>query len=121
MIVIPEVRKRRKKAEKASTSPKGPLKATLEAPQIPSPSVEIEEEQISQEAEVIEEVQAAETELEANAKMSSYEETHENSEEEDVKREFKEMQRMVKVTYEYFMAKEIGEGSKHPHREGSSN
>ena len=31
------------------------------------------------------------------------------------------MQRMVKVMYEAFMAKEIGEGSKHPHREGSSN
>ena len=106
LIASPKVRKRRKKDEKASSSPKGPLKATLEAPQIPYPTVEIEGELIVQEVEVVEEIQSAEIELESTAKMSGHEGTHENSEEDDVKREFKEMQIMVKFMYESFMAKE---------------
>ena len=48
---------------------------------------------------MIEEIQAAEIELESMTKMSGHEGTHEHSEEEDVKREFKEIQRMVKVMY----------------------
>ena len=48
-----DIRKRRKRAEKASSSPNIPLKAAHEAPQVPSPSVEIEEVQIAQEVEVI--------------------------------------------------------------------
>ena len=66
---------------------------------------------------MIEEVPAAEVELESKVKISGYEETHEHSKEEDVKREFKEMQIMVKVIYEAFMEKEVEEGSKHPHGE----
>ena len=91
--------------------PKGPLKATLEA----------QEELITQEDEVVEEIQVAEIELESIAKMSGHEAAHEHSEEEDVKKDFKEMKRMVKLMYEYFMAKDVGEGSKHPHKEESSN
>ena len=53
--------------------------------------------------------------------MSGHEGAHEHSEEEDFKKEFKEMQRMVEPMYEDVMAKETGEGSKHPHREESSN
>ena len=53
--------------------------------------------------------------------MSGVEETHGNSEEEDVKRDFKEMKIMVKIMYESFMAERVGEGSKPPHGEGSSN
>ena len=53
MVSSPEIRTRRNIAEKASSSPKGTLKAAPEAPQIPSPSVDIEEVQIAQEAEVI--------------------------------------------------------------------
>ena len=53
--------------------------------------------------------------------MSGQEGKHEHSEEEDVKRDFKEMQIMVKVMYESFMAKEVGEGSKPPHGERPSN
>ena len=79
LISSPEVRTRRNKAEKASSSPKGPLKTALEAPQISSPSVEIEEVQIVQEVEVIEEVQSTEVELESKAIMSGYEDTHEHS------------------------------------------
>ena len=41
MVASPEIRKRRN--EKASSSPKGPLKEPLEAPKISSPSVEREE------------------------------------------------------------------------------
>ena len=52
-MVSLEVRTRRKKAEKASSLPKGPLKETLEA----------QEELIAQEVEVIEEIQATEIEL----------------------------------------------------------
>ena len=57
LVVSPEIRPRRKRAEKASSSPKSPLKFSLEAPQVLSPAVEIEEVQIEQEAKVIEEVQ----------------------------------------------------------------
>jgi len=57
LIASPKIRTRRKKAEKASSSPKGPLKVAPESPQLPSPSVEIEEAQIAQEVEVIAEVQ----------------------------------------------------------------
>ena len=46
---------------------------------------------------------------------------HENSEEEDFKKDFKEAKRMVEPIYEDFMAKETREGSKHPHREEYSN
>ena len=53
LVASPEIRKRRKKVEHASSSPKGPLKETLEAPLIPSPVVEIERKLIAQEAEVI--------------------------------------------------------------------
>ena len=66
---------------------------------------------------MVEEIQVVEIELESIAKMSGHEGAHENYEEEDVKEEFKEIQRMVKVMYEDFMEKETGEGSKHPHRE----
>ena len=52
-VASPEIMKRRKRAEKESSSPKGTLKATLEAPQIPSPTVEIEEELIAQEVKPI--------------------------------------------------------------------
>ena len=38
---------------------------------------------------MIEEIQVAEIDLESTAKMSNHEGTHEHSEEEDVKREFK--------------------------------
>ena len=41
LVASLEIRIKKKKAEKESSSPKGPLKATLEAPQIPSPAVEI--------------------------------------------------------------------------------
>ena len=59
LVVSPEIRKIRKRYERASSSPKFPLKDALEAPQVLSPAVEIEEVQIAQEAEVIEEVQAS--------------------------------------------------------------
>ena len=70
---------------------------------------------------MVEGIQAAEIELRSTAKMSGHEGAHEHSKEEDVKKDFKEMQRMVKLMYEDFMAKETGEGSKHPHREEFSN
>ena len=41
--------------------------------------------------------------------MLGHEGAHENSKEEDDKKEFKEIQRMVKLMYEAFMAKEVGE------------
>ena len=41
LVVSPEIRTRRKRAEEASYSPKIPLKAALEAPQFLSPIVEI--------------------------------------------------------------------------------
>ena len=53
--------------------------------------------------------------------MSGHEGAHEHSKEENVKKEFKQIQRMEKLMYEAFMAKETGEGSKHPHKEESSN
>ena len=68
MVVSPEIRKRRNKFEKASSSPKVPLKTTLEAPQVISPVVEIEE------------VQASEVELESLAIISRFGETHGHSE-----------------------------------------
>ena len=58
LIASPEIRTRRKKIEKASSSPNGPLKSAHESPQDPSPSIEIEEVQIAQEDKVIEEVQS---------------------------------------------------------------
>ena len=79
MVASPEVRNIRKRAKRASSSPKVPLKATLEAPQVLSPTIEIEEVQIAQEAEVIEEVQASKVELESLAIMSRVGETHGNS------------------------------------------
>ena len=79
LIASPKFRTRRKKVEIVASLPKAPLKATLEA----------QEELITQEAEVVEEIQAAEIELESKAKMSGHEGAHENSEEEDVKKEFK--------------------------------
>ena len=88
MVVSLDIRKTRKRVEKASSSPKFPLKATLEAPQVPSPIVEIEEVQISQEAKVIEEVQALEVELKSLSIMSGVGKTHGHSEEEDVKGDF---------------------------------
>ena len=120
LVASANIRTRIKRFDKESSSPKEPLKYSLEAPQVPSPSVEIEEVQIAQEAEVIEGVQATKVELESKAKISSYEETHENFEEEDVKRDFKEMQRMVKVMYEAFIAEKTREFSKPPDGEGSS-
>ena len=107
LVVSLEIRTRRKRAERELSSPKVPLKASLEAPLVVSPTVEIEQVQIAQEAEVIEEVQTSK-ELESLAIMLVYEETHEHSEEEDVKRDFKEMQRMVKVMYEAFIVEKAG-------------
>ena len=75
MVVSPEIRKRRKRAERASSSPKVPLKSALEAPQVLSPTVEIEEVQIAQEAEVIEKAQASEVELGSLAIISGVGET----------------------------------------------
>ena len=63
LIASPEVRTRRKKVEIATSLPKGPLKATLEA----------QEELIAQDVEVVEEIQAAEIELESTAKMLGHE------------------------------------------------
>ena len=57
LVVSPDIRRRINRAKKESSSPKFPFKTTLEAPQVPSPAVEIEEVHISQEVEVIEEVQ----------------------------------------------------------------
>ena len=54
MVASPEIRKRRKRVEKASSSPKEPLKSAPKSPQIPSRSVDIEEVQNAHEAEVIE-------------------------------------------------------------------
>ena len=59
---------------------------------------------------MVEDIQAIEMDLESIAKMLGHEGAHENYEEEDVKKEFKEMQWMVKLMYEYFMEKETGEG-----------
>ena len=56
LVASPEVRNRKRRATRASPSPKVPLIATLEAPQILSPKVEIGEVQIAQEAELIKEV-----------------------------------------------------------------
>ena len=67
LVVSPNIRTRRKRAKRGSSSPKVPLKPTVEAPQVPSPTVEIEEVQIAQEVEVIKEVQASEVELESLA------------------------------------------------------
>ena len=58
MVVGHDIRTRRKRVERSSSSPKVPIKYALEAPQFLSPVVEIEEVKISQEVEVIEEVQA---------------------------------------------------------------
>ena len=80
LVDIPEIRKRKKRAKKTSSSSNISLNSTLEAPQVPSPSVEIEE------------VQATEVELESKSIMSGYEENHGNYKEEDVKRDFKDMQ-----------------------------
>ena len=49
LVFSPEIKTRRKRAGKASSSPKFPLKAALEEPQVLSPAVEIEEVQIAQE------------------------------------------------------------------------
>ena len=76
MVPSPEIRTRRKRAEKASSSPKFPFKVALEAPQVPSLAIEIEDVQIAQEAELIEEVQASEVEFESLVIMSRFEETH---------------------------------------------
>ena len=59
LVVSSEIMKRRKRAQRPSYSPKVPLKAALEAPQVPYPEVKSEEVQIAQEVEVIEEVQAS--------------------------------------------------------------
>ena len=115
MVVRSEIRTRKKRAKKASSSPKFPLKAALEAPQVPSLAVEIEEVQIAQEAEVIEKVQESEVEIESLAIMSGAGETHGHSEEEDVKRYLKYIQRMVKIMFDAFTAKRTREGSKPPH------
>ena len=73
LVVSPNIRKRRKRDEKASSSPKFPLKAALEAPQVPSPVVEIKEVKIAQE------VQALDVELESLAIMLVVGENHEHS------------------------------------------
>ena len=43
LVVSLEIRTRRKRAERASSSPKAPLRVALEAPQAPSPTADIEE------------------------------------------------------------------------------
>ena len=88
-VASTNIRTRRKRAEKASFSSKESLKSILEVAQAPSPLVEIEEVQIAQEANVIEEVQAREVELESKAIMLGYQDTNEHYEQEDVKRDLK--------------------------------
>ena len=78
LVASPEIRTRRRRAERASSSPKIPLIAALEEPQFLSQEVEIEEVQFVQEAELIEEVQASEVEPESIAIMSGVEETQGN-------------------------------------------
>ena len=64
---------------------------------------------------MIEEVQASEVELESIAIMLGVGETQGHLEEEDVKRYFKDIKRMVKVMLDVFTAWMAGEGSKPPH------
>ena len=59
LVAILEVRTRRGRATWEPSPPKFPLTAALEAPQVLSPEVEIEEVQIAQEEKVLEEVQAS--------------------------------------------------------------
>ena len=59
LVASPNIRTRRRRAERASYSPKIPLISALEEPQFLSQEAEIEEVQFVQEAEMIEKVQAS--------------------------------------------------------------
>ena len=53
--------------------------------------------------------------------MSSVGEIEGHSEEDDVKRDFNDIKRMVKIMFDAFTAGMAGEGSKPPHGEGTSD
>ena len=69
LVASPDIRTKIRRATRSPSSPKVPLIAALEAPQVLSQEAEIEEVHIAQEVELIEEVQAFEVELESIAIM----------------------------------------------------
>ena len=115
LVASPKIMNKKRRATRAPFSPKVPLIATLEAPQVLSQEVEIEEVQIAQEADLIEEVQASKAELKSIAIMSGVGETQVHSEEDDVKRDFNDIKRMVKIMFDSFTDGMEGEDSKPPH------
>ena len=121
LVASLDIRRRRRRDTRAPSSPKFPLITTLEEPQFLSQETEIEEVQIAQEAKLIEEVQAPAYELESIAIMSSVGEREGHSEEDDVKREFNDINRIVKIMFDAFTVGMEGEGFKPPHGEGTSD
>ena len=99
LVASPEIRTRRRRAKRASSSPKISLIGTLEERQVLSQEAEIEEVQFVQEFELIEEVQASKFELESIAIMPGFGETKGNSKENDVNKNFNDINRMVKIMF----------------------